>query len=219
MAPSDTYITKWEHTCCGSTNNKRLKSHYVTPFQKIHVYHLPLRRMRGINNNQSPPSDRALYLDGVLQSSLCSDIPYHKGLVHLGMLAHHDPRRVAIIGSREKATLQEVLKHTHDCQGGDHVGDQWGAVGGEERGVEGMEQLFQKVPCKKSRQCGAVGEQEGGLLRVMFWWQWSSNSFLWCISMVHLSFFFQKQQKKKAFHQRTITPLQTTELLVLIINK
>ena len=26
-------------------------------------------------------------------------------------------------------------------------------------------------------------------------------------------------KKKKAFHQRTITPLQTTELLALIINK
>ncbi len=56
---------------------------------------------------------------------------------------------------------REVLREWNNCS-------KRGAVGGEERGVEGMEQLFQKVPCEKSRQCGAVGEQEGGLLRVMF---------------------------------------------------
>lgn len=49
--------------------------------------------------------------DGVLQSSLYGDAPYHEALVHPVMIAHPNPRRVAIIGGGEGATLREVLKH------------------------------------------------------------------------------------------------------------
>mmetsp|Transcript_5167 Transcript_5167/g.11371 ORF Transcript_5167/g.11371 Transcript_5167/m.11371 type:complete len:813 (+) Transcript_5167:404-2842(+) len=55
--------------------------------------------------------DRVLYLGGVLQSSFLGDAPYHEALVHPVMIAHHNPRRVAIIGGGEGATLREVLKH------------------------------------------------------------------------------------------------------------
>jgi len=37
--------------------------------------------------------------------------PYHEALVHPGMFAHPSPKRVAIIGGGEGATLREVLKH------------------------------------------------------------------------------------------------------------
>ena len=56
--------------------------------------------------------DRVLYLDGVLQSTLYGDAPYHESLVHPAMIAHPNPKRVAIIGGGEGATLREVLKHT-----------------------------------------------------------------------------------------------------------
>ncbi|KAL3804429.1 hypothetical protein HJC23_011357 [Cyclotella cryptica] len=117
--------------------DKRLLVYKRTRFQNVHVYELPWRgrsssfpatengdrttRMEEDRNatanhqeqQQRTPShkDRALYLDGVLQSSLRGDAPYHEGLVHPGMLSHSNPQRVAIIGGGEGATLREVLKH------------------------------------------------------------------------------------------------------------
>ena len=55
--------------------------------------------------------DKGLYLDGVLQSSLYGEAAYHEALVHPGMFAHPNPKRVAIIGGGEGATLREILKH------------------------------------------------------------------------------------------------------------
>jgi spermidine synthase len=55
--------------------------------------------------------DRIVFLDGVLQSRRSGDAPYHEALVHPSMFAHRNPKRVAIIGGGEGATLREVLKH------------------------------------------------------------------------------------------------------------
>ena len=55
--------------------------------------------------------DRIVFLDGVLQSRRSGDAPYHEALVHPVMFAHKNPKRVAIIGGGEGATLREVLKH------------------------------------------------------------------------------------------------------------
>lgn len=55
--------------------------------------------------------DRIIYLDGVLQSRLFGESAYHEALVHPAMLSHPHPKRVAIIGGGEGATLREVLKH------------------------------------------------------------------------------------------------------------
>ena len=46
-----------------------------------------------------------------MQSRLKGLEAYHEALVHPGLLAHPNPRRVAIIGGGEGATLREVLKH------------------------------------------------------------------------------------------------------------
>jgi S-adenosylmethionine decarboxylase proenzyme len=54
---------------------------------------------------------RFLFLDGVLQSETTSHKEYHEALVHPGMFAHANPKRVAIVGGAEGATLREVLKH------------------------------------------------------------------------------------------------------------
>ena len=56
-------------------------------------------------------SDKMLFLDGVQQSSLYGEAAYHEALVHPAMLAHDNPKRIAIIGGGEGATLREVLKH------------------------------------------------------------------------------------------------------------
>jgi S-adenosylmethionine decarboxylase proenzyme len=54
---------------------------------------------------------RYFFLDGVLQSDTSSHREYHESLVHPGMFSHIDPKRVAIVGGAEGATLREVLKH------------------------------------------------------------------------------------------------------------
>ena len=55
--------------------------------------------------------DRLVFLDGMLQSRRSGDAGYHEALVHPAMFAHNNPKRVAIIGGGEGATLREVLKH------------------------------------------------------------------------------------------------------------
>lgn len=55
--------------------------------------------------------NRVVFLDGVIQSSYRHDEAYHEALAHPAMFAHPDPKRVAIIGGGEGATLREVLKH------------------------------------------------------------------------------------------------------------
>ncbi len=55
--------------------------------------------------------DRIVFLDGVMQSRRSGDAAYHEALVHPGLFLHGNPKRVAIIGGGEGATLREVLKH------------------------------------------------------------------------------------------------------------
>lgn len=55
--------------------------------------------------------DRTLYLDNILQSTWYGEAAYHEALVHPAMFSHPNPKRVAIIGGGEGATLREVLKH------------------------------------------------------------------------------------------------------------
>jgi spermidine synthase len=55
--------------------------------------------------------DRVVYLDKIMQSRYYGEAAYHEALVHPAMFAHENPRRVAIIGGGEGATLREILKH------------------------------------------------------------------------------------------------------------
>lgn len=60
---------------------------------------------------QSYSFGKCLILDGKMQSSEADEFIYHEGLIHPAMITHPEPRRVAIIGGGEGATLREVLKH------------------------------------------------------------------------------------------------------------
>jgi len=60
---------------------------------------------------QSYAFGKCLLLDGKMQSSERDEFIYHEGLVHPAMITHPEPKRVAIIGGGEGATLREVLKH------------------------------------------------------------------------------------------------------------
>jgi hypothetical protein len=97
-----------------------------TDFQRIDVYdvifphHGSLEsHKKSLMNDDSYESrnkflfrpDRVVMLDGWLQSSLLYEAAYHEALVHPALFAHPNPKRVAIIGGGEGATLREVLKH------------------------------------------------------------------------------------------------------------
>ena len=106
-------------------NNTQIVS-VKSDFQRIDVYEVIRPRFsdiisyrKSLSNDGSYEAthpelyrpDRVVFLDGVMQSSLYGDEAYHEALVHPGMFAHPNPRRVAIIGGGEGATLREVLKH------------------------------------------------------------------------------------------------------------
>jgi len=98
-----------------------------TMFQQVDVYDVMYpnaRSMESYHKSQSDDGsyeasnpeqfgpDRVLFLDGVIQSTLYGDAPYHESIVHPAMITHPNPKRVAIIGGGEGATLREVLKHS-----------------------------------------------------------------------------------------------------------
>jgi spermidine synthase len=86
-----------------------------TSYQHVDVVEWSYPPRRGSSSDDgrgmSRPKNKVLHLDGVEQSSLYGDAAYHEALVHPGMFAHPDPKRVAIIGGGEGATLREILKH------------------------------------------------------------------------------------------------------------
>jgi thermospermine synthase len=98
-----------------------------TDFQTVDVYELMDPTTRNANDFHKSLEDddsyeslhpenfgpnRVLLLDGVIQSTLYGDAPYHESIVHPAMITHPNPKRVAIIGGGEGATLREVLKHS-----------------------------------------------------------------------------------------------------------
>ena len=97
-----------------------------TEFQHVDIYELMDPRLRSLASHERSllgdgsyeslrPDvfwrNKVLFLDGVQQSSLHGEAAYHEALVHPAMVAHANPRRVAIIGGGEGATLREILKH------------------------------------------------------------------------------------------------------------
>ena len=97
-----------------------------TDFQRIDIYDILFPHegslesyKKSLSNDDSYEArnpflfrpDRVLTLDGWLQSSLFFEAVYHEALVHPALFAHPNPKRVAVIGGGEGATLREVLKH------------------------------------------------------------------------------------------------------------
>jgi len=109
-----------------STIKKRVVS-LKTKYQNVEIVEiLPkfhsishISYVKSLSNDESYESlnkelyrtDKQVFLDGDLQSSLYGEVPYHEAMVHPAMMTHPNPKRVAIIGGGEGATLREVLKH------------------------------------------------------------------------------------------------------------
>jgi hypothetical protein len=85
-----------------------------TRFKTREQYYASLRKDDNSYYSANPElfrPDRIIYLDGILQSRYYGDAAYHEPLVHPALFTHPNPKRVAIIGGGEGATLREVLKH------------------------------------------------------------------------------------------------------------
>ena len=97
-----------------------------TEFQAVDVYEV-MDETRNIDDYQKSLEDdgsyeslhpeffgpnKVLLLDGVIQSTRYGDAPYHESIVHPALITHSNPKRVAIVGGGEGATLREVLKHS-----------------------------------------------------------------------------------------------------------
>lgn len=108
------------------TDYKHEVAETATMFQQVRIYDVLIPNVqtldsyqRSLKNDGSYESqnpelfepDRLVYLDGVLQSRRSGEAAYHETLVHPSMFAHNNPKRVAIIGGGEGASLREVLKH------------------------------------------------------------------------------------------------------------
>lgn len=81
----------------GLAEMKQLCEHR-SAFQHIHIA-------------QNPEVGKFLMLDGNLQSASADSFIYHECLVHPAMLAHPAPRKVAVLGGGEGATIREVLRY------------------------------------------------------------------------------------------------------------
>jgi len=106
-----------------------LKEHIAsvqTPFQRIDIYDvIPISGDEMDMYEHSFAKDdsylaknpdlfepnRLVFLGGILQSTRDGVEAYHEALVHPAMFSHADPKRVAIIGGGEGATLNDVLRH------------------------------------------------------------------------------------------------------------
>jgi spermidine synthase len=60
---------------------------------------------------ENPSFGRALYLDGVLQTTERDEFIYHEMLTHPPILAHGRVRSVLIVGGGDGGMLEEALKH------------------------------------------------------------------------------------------------------------
>jgi len=83
----------------------------MTKFQRIDIYDINNYMSIPPHFRKYYPPNRVIFLDGVQQSATVGNEAYHEALVHPAMFSHSDPKRVAIIGGGECATLREVLKH------------------------------------------------------------------------------------------------------------
>jgi S-adenosylmethionine decarboxylase proenzyme len=123
MAPSD--FADYENFYLGwmEYDMKKQVAYVETSFQEFEVYDMIDSRINNIQNyersilssssskngevsyeSQHPEffqPDRLLFLSQVLQSRLRGLEAYHEALVHPAMVAHPDPKRVAIIGGGE----------------------------------------------------------------------------------------------------------------------
>lgn len=54
---------------------------------------------------------RMLVLDGAIQTTIGDEFVYHEMITHVPLVAHPNPKRVAVIGGGDGGAIREILKH------------------------------------------------------------------------------------------------------------
>ncbi|MEI6512142.1 MAG: polyamine aminopropyltransferase [bacterium] len=70
----------------------------VTPFQHVNIVEVPR-------------FGKSLFLDHKIQSSQLDEFIFHESMVHPAMITHPEPKKVAIAGGGEGASLRDALRH------------------------------------------------------------------------------------------------------------
>ncbi|MCK5701091.1 MAG: polyamine aminopropyltransferase [Cyclobacteriaceae bacterium] len=71
---------------------------YKSDFQKIEIY-------------QTEAFGRILVLDGNIVCAEEDEYVYHEMIAHVPAFAHHDPKRILVIGGGDGGTVRELLRH------------------------------------------------------------------------------------------------------------
>jgi len=88
------YITPWDIYAHGVT---RVLAYKKTAYQEMYVV-------------ETGAFGKGLVLDGKWQSCTTDEFIYHEALVHPGLVAHQNPKRVLVLGGGEGATIREILR-------------------------------------------------------------------------------------------------------------
>ena len=88
------YITSWDIYTHGVT---KILAYQKTPYQEMYIV-------------ETGAFGKGLVLDGKWQSCTVDEFIYHEALVHPGLIAHQNPRRVLVLGGGEGATIREILR-------------------------------------------------------------------------------------------------------------
>ncbi len=83
---------------CGLAIKVRRKLYEAEGVQKVEIY-------------ETESLGKMLVIDGKIQLTEFDEPLYHEMLVHVPMLSHKNPRKVAVIGGGDGGALREVLKH------------------------------------------------------------------------------------------------------------
>ncbi|MDI3498941.1 spermidine synthase [Archaeoglobus sp.] len=83
---------------CGLAIKVKKKLYEAEGVQKVEIY-------------ETESMGKMLVIDGKIQLTELDEPFYHEMLVHVPMLSHENPRKVAVIGGGDGGALREVLKH------------------------------------------------------------------------------------------------------------
>ncbi len=77
---------------------KKVLYNEVSYFQKVAVL-------------DTPEFGRMLTLDNVIQTTERDEFVYHEMITHVGLVTHHNPRKVLVVGGGDGGTIREIVKH------------------------------------------------------------------------------------------------------------
>ncbi|MDW8061852.1 MAG: spermidine synthase [Nitrososphaerota archaeon] len=95
----------------GRISIEQLAPNYIHAYSFTKAICIERTKYQFVEVYEHPVFGKMLILDGKPQLSILDEQIYHEVLTHPAMLAHPDPRRIAILGGGDGGILREVLKH------------------------------------------------------------------------------------------------------------